>query len=576
MTAPIEIEEPSAHGYEERIFPMYRLTAGTRDRIANNDPNISGLIVDVPTNIHPTWAQDTGAIIMHNTQLRKLEFSIDDDRHNEISRLLPCFCQLIHNRSIEHFCLAGAIDHSRLDIFQVLAPFFESNNRILRIIEITGSILMHTRIRSLISNVIGRNNSFRRINLMGNGIGDEPMRDVLKALNRNRGLHNLLDLKLGYNFMGDESCKALGNLLRNQACNIRKLGLNGNHFGSAGIEILVDALVHNNTIKHLNLCDSESKDPIQFWCTFSNYLSNDACSLEILDIGENEIDDESAIDLGYAFVVNKSLKRLKFDTTALTPIGWRACSKLLKSTSSNLLDLDIRFADMDDEDAFAIATALVDNQSLEVLNMEACSYITATGWLACFQVLLDSPTKFSLKSLHLGNNSICNAGALMLVDLISTNMSQLANLNIDESDLTADGLIAFNGALINVVCDLSSVDTIHSSNHSLSCLGNMNPPLALHKLLTLNKNDDNGDVSRQKILLHSFTDDHSVGRFFSHFPPQLLPEAIAWIGRDRSGFSTMNSLLRSMPYICTHETKVNVRASRTLSGRPRKLRKVNE
>ena len=538
--------------------------------------NISGLIIDVPTNIDPTWAQDTGAIIMHNTQLRKLEFFIDRAHRTGISGLLPCFCLLIHNRSIEHLCLAGRFDHSRLDVFKVLAPFFENNNRILRIIEITGSTLMHTRIRSLISNVIWRNNSFQRINLMGNGIGDEPMRDILKALNRNRGLHNLLDLQLGNNLMGDESFKALGNLMRNQACNIRKLGLNCTHFGIAGIEILACALVHNNTIKHLIMSCSESTDPIQFWCTLSNYLSNDACSLEILDIGENEIDDEGAIDLGYAFVVNKSLKRLIFDTADLTPIGWRACSKLLKSPSSNLLDLDIRFSDMDDEDAFAIATALVDNQSLEVLNMEACSSITGTGWLACFQVLLDSPTKFSLKRLHLGHNFICIAGALILVDLIATNMSQLEILDVENIDLVAYELIEFHDALINVICDTSNVDSIHSSNHSLRCLVDVDPPLELHNLLTLNKNENKARVSRQKILLHSFTDEVSVGRFFGNLTLQVLPEAIAWIGSDRSGFSTMNSLLRSIPCICTNETKADVRDSRALSGRPRKLRKVDE
>ncbi len=231
---------------------------------------------------------------------------------------------------------------------------------------------------------------------------------------------------------------------------------------------------------------------------------------------------------------------------------------------------------MDDEDAFAIATALVDNQSLEVLNMEACSSITGTGWLACFQVLLDSPTKFSLKSLHLGHNFICIAGALILVDLIATNMSQLEILDVENIDLVAYELIEFHDALINVICDTSNVDSIHSSNHSLRCLVDVDPPLELHNLLTLNKNENKARVSRQKILLHSFTDEVSVGRFFGNLTLQVLPEAIAWIGSDRSGFSTMNSLLRSIPCICTNETKADVRDSRALSGRPRKLRKVDE
>ena len=145
--------------------------------------------------------------------------------------------------------------------------------------------------------------------------------------------------------------------------------------------------------------------------------------------------------------------------------------------------------------------------------------------------------------LHLGSNNICDVGALLLVNLLAANMTKLLVLNIDDNDLSANGWIAFNNALINVMChDASSVDTIYSSNHSLTYLDDIDHPLDLNNLLTLNKNK--AKVSQQKILLHFFTHEDRVGRFFSVMPPQLLPSTIiSWIGKDHRGFAAMYFLL---------------------------------
>ncbi len=48
-------------------------------------------------------------------------------------------------------------------------------------------------------------------------------------------------------------------------------------------------------------------------------------------------------------------------------------------------------------------------------------------------------------------------GALLLVNLLVMNMlTKLLVLNIDDNDLSANRRIAFDDALINVICDASS------------------------------------------------------------------------------------------------------------------------
>jgi hypothetical protein len=80
--------------------------------------------------------------------------------------------------------------------------------------------------------------------------------------------------------------------------------------------------------------------------------------LETLDISNNEIGDESAVKLGHAFIINKSLRQLHFYENDLTPIGWQAISILLKPPTSKSLILNISCGDIDDEGVIALFSAL--------------------------------------------------------------------------------------------------------------------------------------------------------------------------------------------------------------------------
>jgi len=82
-------------------------------------------------------------------------------------------------------------------------------------------------------------------------------------------------------------------------------------------------------------------------------------------------------------------------------------------------------------------------------------------------------------------------------------------------------------------------------------------PDDLLSYLELNKNEDKGEVARQKILQTHFLDDHtSKIQELLDMELEMMPSTIAWIGRPNradwsgthvSGLSTMFNLMMRLP-----------------------------
>jgi hypothetical protein len=104
-------------------------------------------------------------------------------------------------------------------------------------------------------------------------------------------------------------------------------------------------------------------------------------------------------------------------------------------------------------------------------------------------------------------------------------------------------------ALANLLCDNSSITSICNSNHTFrTCwLFEGLPRSLFSSLLRVNNIKHKADMLRTKIIMHYFSDVDNIGQVFAHVPVTTLPDAIAWIGRDRLGYSIMYHLLRSFP-----------------------------
>ena len=118
----------------------------------------------------------------------------------------------------------------------------------------------------------------------------------------------------------------------------------------------------------------------------------------------------------------------------------------------------------------------------------------------------------------------------------------------DNDEITTRGWTA----LSHVLCDKSSIDVTYSSNHTLQKLddglgGIDHLPNDLVSLLDMNRNNTKAETARQKILEYHLLRDGVNVEAFVDMDVKVLPLAMAWIGRDRTGFQVLFRLLQNAP-----------------------------
>ena len=70
----------------------------------------------------------------------------------------------------------------------------------------------------------------------------------------------------------------------------------------------------------------------------------------------------------------------------------------------------------------------------------------------------------------------------------------------------------------------------------------------LPRCLNLNKHPNKAEVARQKILqFHFYAGSDIEVQEFVGMKLKVIPRALAWIGRDGTGFQLMYQLVKSMP-----------------------------
>ena len=133
-----------------------------------------------------------------------------------------------------------------------------------------------------------------------------------------------------------------------------------------------------------------------------------------------------------------------------------------------------------------------------------------------------------------------------------------------DDDITESGW----GAFSSVLCDDSSINATHSSNHTLRSLGEIDLPEDVRSLLDLNKSDgDKSRVAAKKILrAHRHLD---MGPLLSR-ELDLLPYVVAWLERFAESrhdlkLSSFYEFVRTMPM------KVVDRMAGKTKGKKRKL-----
>ena len=214
--------------------------------------------------------------------------------------------------------------------------------------------------------------NLEKLHLAHNNIDDELAVALFGALENNTLLKTL-------NLSNSEIWQWQGFQRVLQTSNIEELYLSDNVFTDESLLALANnGLANNTTLKILGLQHiARPMAPIstQTWAAFATLLlQSPNCALQELDLGDNEINDETAASFANTLTRNNRLGTLNLPNNIITQQGWMAFSPILcnKSSITNIMNSNHTLNELnvgDDVGAFGISFPIPDHiKSLINLN----------------------------------------------------------------------------------------------------------------------------------------------------------------------------------------------------------------
>ena len=523
----------------------YTLKLATRGQIESNDPELDKLTIShydyLP--LDGDLARDGKGIGKH-THIKELCFG-DNLAQNNVSRdRILAFCGgLACNKSIKRL----RIECSALfggDIFNMLTPFFEQNSN-LRCLSVCGfeNEKSPNSVRFL-SESLFRYNTLREFDCTNCDLKDSNITTLIQAL---AGHCGLTKIDLTGNEVGVRALAALSALLGDQNSSLTDLILAQCSLDDEGAGILAPVVGSNGTLKNLLNLGCNGDITITGWRAIFTQLQSQCVSLEDLRLRGNAIDDTAANLLATVLANSAHMKFLDLGQIhGISTEGWQALFTALQSPRCVIKELDLNDNDFNDDDVTYLANSLVFKGALVYLNLSTNPGVSALGWSA-FAAILQNPHS-ALEKLDLGGNSIDDDVLVSFANSLIGN-NKLKELFIDELEEEEIAITNWD-ALLNVLCNKSSIDTTFNSNHTLQRVfdpeykDESDLPSGLQALLELNRENTEMEAARRKIINAHFSGDFSMQPFID-MDLKTLPHAVAWMARNEYGSSLLYTFVRN-------------------------------
>ena len=481
------------------LEPCLDLTVQILRRLQRNDPGVVHLRIHADDGIKGIGRALGGSIFLY-----RLDIVLTPEGKNA---MLEELCRgLARNRCIQWLTVTMNFSHPAVDVFYILAPFFEHNHKLgaFEIRKMDANSPHAFFLASALKKC--KNLQLAKFDLIigkDDGVSDVAVAAVLDGLNLNN--HKLGALYYYNSPMGMRGAAALARLVSSTGSNLVVLKLINNVLDEDCIHVLTAAISNNTSLASFT-CSSTASRTDKAWRTFSSaVLSHPLCCLRLVRLQDNNIGDEGVSCLGNALTVNKTVTVFDIGgNPSITRDGWMAFLKSLKAPHSILESLDISYCEIDEESAIAIILALRNNVSLKTIYMMDENDFSDKMRTTLSGVLCDTS---SIENTYFSNHS------LRMLDVCLVN---------EENDYDSDS--SFVGAVVNRLRQ----EDIKAS-------------------LSMNKNDDKTQVARQKILRHHFSGERRDISLFATMPETMLPFVTGWIGCDNIGFSLMYAFIRSLP-----------------------------
>jgi len=178
-------------------------------RLERNDPSVDGVQIDADN-----WIEGAGRSIGNSLFLKEIQIDIlplDEVGNNQWNWLEELLLGLARNRSISALRLGNCRYHPcvilDVDVFQILAPFFE-RNFCLRSVEVNWIDLSRT-FTSLVSALSKcKDKQLERIVVQNINSSDAQVATLFDAL----GCQDLVEIRYCNNVIGRKGCMSLANL----------------------------------------------------------------------------------------------------------------------------------------------------------------------------------------------------------------------------------------------------------------------------------------------------------------------------------------------------------------------------
>lgn len=242
------------------------------------------------------------------------------------------------------------------------------------------------------------------------------------------------ELYLGYNCdFTPMGWGALSTVLLNHNSVLEKLHLDNTQINDDVLHFITIALISNVRLRDLNLSKNDDVTSAG-WVSFTAVFLSPASSLEKLSLNENSLDDAVIDALISALRNNSRLRELHLTlngSSEVTNHGWMALSTFLRNPNSALEILNLQENDIDDDTAFLFAEALADNNTLKELNTGvdgAVDYFTSFSCAAFTRIMCNTSSILDTYNSNHALGKLCN----------KESMSQADEYDDDYDDLLAD------------------------------------------------------------------------------------------------------------------------------------------
>ena len=369
-------------------------------------------------------------------------------------------------------------------------------------------------------------------------IDDEIAKILSSGLNGNGTLTELdLSGSLGCTRLTAIGWHAIFDPLKSATCMINTLNLGSNNISETLLPFLMSALSNNKTIKDLNLNSLENGNfSLQAMIQF---LHSPSCMLESISLSNNfhdssnRFDDEKIESLANALANNCRLKKLQLHyNRSVTPAKWRTLFQLLQRLSCGLESLDIGANNLTDETVESLASAISNGSRLRELNLSFNTDVSSVAW----QVLTIALRLHAPALEMLGMCAVDNGLIASLTHLLTVN-KKLKKLRIIERKTSGQVRNVYMAAFTRILNDTSSILNTYNSNHVVEELCHEDEyymlPTHLSSLLRINEENSSSQAARIKIIKAHFSGGDINTQVFNHMELNVHPIAIAWMGGTR-------------------------------------------